>query len=125
MPHFAKNAIIINQEIMRNFENWETQDLEIAFDLEKNKEMALLKDWLSATTTFDIETKTELELLKDKILEFADYWNEDELKMQCISKMVDFSGYYKDKNYNVFSQRPLSATINGIEISLQKVSKSL
>ena len=60
--------------------------------------------------------KKKLELLKDRILVFADYWNEDELKMQCISKMVDFSGYYKDKNYNVFSQRPLSATINGIEI---------
>ena len=49
---------------MRNFENWETQDLEIAFDLVKNKEMALLKDWLGATTTFDAETKKKIRITK-------------------------------------------------------------
>ena len=101
---------------MKNFENWETQDLETAFDLEKNKKMPILEDWLSATTTFDNYTTQKIEKLKLKVLDFADYWNEDELKLQCISKMIDFALYDDSELYNIFSQRPLSATIKGIEI---------
>ena len=101
---------------MKNFENWETQDLEIAFDLERIWESKLLDNWLAAKTTFKPHEKEQLEEIQQRTFQFADYWNEDELKLQCISKMVDLAAYYKDTDYNIFSQRPLSATINGIEI---------
>jgi hypothetical protein len=101
---------------MRNFESWETQDLETLFGLEKTKQMPLLDDWLASTTVLDSYTQKRVETLKEKIFDFADYWNEDELKLQCISKIIDFAEYDEIKNFNMFSQRQISATINNIEI---------
>jgi hypothetical protein len=101
---------------MRNFESWETQDLEIEFGLEINMKSPLLAQWLSATSTFKDYEIEQIEQLKQRIFEFADYWNEDELKMQGIAKMIDFANYYGSDLYNVFSQRQISATINGIEL---------
>ncbi|MBL7815191.1 MAG: hypothetical protein JNL70_09275 [Saprospiraceae bacterium] len=100
---------------MRNFENWETQDLETEFGLVQDYNSTLLNDWLSATATFDDVTKKRLDKLSNKYFEYADYWNEDELKMQGISPILDIVDY-SSRVYTVFSQRPLSATINGIEI---------
>ncbi len=101
---------------MRNFESWETQDLEELFGLERVKQMLLLDDWLSATTTLDSYTQKRVETLKEKVFEFVEFWNEDELKLQCISKIVDFAEYDEIKPFNMFSQRSISATINNIEI---------
>lgn len=100
---------------MRNFENWETQDLEIEFGLVQDYNSTLLNNWLSSTATFDDATKKRLDKLSNKYFEYADYWNEDELKMQGISPILDIVDY-SSRFYTVFSQRPLSATINGIEI---------
>ena len=100
---------------MRNFENWETQDLEIQFGLFQNFNSSLLNDWLKSTSSFDDATKQRLDRLSQKYFEFADYWNEDELKMLGISPVLDIVDY-SSKLYTVFTQRPLSATINGIEI---------
>lgn len=60
---------------MKNFENWETQDLEIEFGLEQVREMPLLEEWLQKTTTLT-EYETQLvEYLRNKLLDNADFWN--------------------------------------------------
>jgi hypothetical protein len=100
---------------MRNFENWETQDLEIEFNLSRNFNSTLLNNWLQSTTQFDALTQQRLEKLSLKFFEFSDYWNEDELKMQGISPILDIVDYHS-ADYTVFSQRPMSAKINGIEL---------
>ena len=101
---------------MRNFESWETQDLETLFGLERIWESSLLEDWLQSITTFNSYEKEQIDELKQRIFELVDYWNEDELKLQCISKIVDFAKYNQIKQFNMFSQRSISATINNIEI---------
>ncbi len=98
-----------------DFENWETQDLEIAFGLEQVRDTKLLSDWLSSTTKFDESTKPMIDKLRDKILRFVDFWNEDELKMQGISQILYIADYTSD-DYNVFSQRPLNAVLDEIEL---------
>ena len=100
---------------MRNFENWETQDLEITFRLKKVKNMPLLNNWLDSNSTFDDSARQRIEELKNSIADFADYWNEDELKMQAISLMLDIANF-RHHQYTIFSQRTLSATVDGIEI---------
>jgi hypothetical protein len=100
---------------MRNFENWETQDLEMTFGISQVWESKLLDEWLAATEEYTPEEKKAIERLRIRTLKFADYWNEDELKLQCISIIIDIVDYTSDY-YTVFSQRPLSATINGIAI---------
>jgi len=54
-----------------NFENWETQDLEITFGSEKVKDMKLLSDWLDSVTEFDEIAKSMIEKLREHILDFC------------------------------------------------------
>ena len=103
-------------KIMRNFENWETQDIENEFDITQLKEMPLLEDWLKSTTTLDPYQTTLAEFIRTQLLDNADFWNEDELKLQFIAPLLLLIDYNKIANCKVFSQRPLSATIKGIEI---------
>jgi hypothetical protein len=74
-----------------------------------------ITDWLASTTTFVEFEKELVERVKDRILKNVDYWNEDELKLQSIASILELvnytSGFFKS-----FSQRPLIATIKGIEI---------
>lgn len=100
---------------MRNFESWETQDLETEFGLARNFQSTLLNNWLASTTTLDESTTQRLENLSTAFFESSDYWNEDELKMQGISPILDIVNY-RTPNYTIFSQRPLSATVNHIEM---------
>lgn len=98
-----------------NFESWETQDLELTFGLEQDWENEKLKEWLGAESTFNEIEKAAIEKLRLKMLQFVDFWNEDELKMQGISRILDIVDYTSDK-YTVFSQRPLKAVIDEMEL---------
>jgi hypothetical protein len=100
---------------MRNFENWDTQDLEIEFGLVQLRQMPLLEDWLKSTTTLTENETNLVEYLRNKLLDNAGFWNEDELKLQFIAPLLLVVNFDMP-NVKVFSQRPLSATINGIEI---------
>ena len=98
-----------------NFEDWETQDLEITFGLKQVWESHLLESWLQAETAFTEVEKKYVEKLRLRILKFVDFWNEDELKMQGISRILDIVDYTREE-YTIFSQRPISATIGDIEL---------
>lgn len=100
---------------MRNFENWETQDIEMTFGLEQIWESDSLKTWLSATSEVSAIAKTQIEHLQDLLLKNADFWNEDELKLQFIAPLLNLIDYTLPF-CKPFSQRKLVATINGIEI---------
>lgn len=100
---------------MRDFENWETQDLEIEFGLEQVREMPLLEEWLQKATTLT-EYETQLvEYLRNKLLDNADFWNEDELKLQFIAPLLLVVNFDMPQ-VKVFSQRTMNAIIKGIEI---------
>jgi hypothetical protein len=100
---------------MKSFETWETQDLEMTFGLQRVKNMSHLNDWLSAKSEFNETTIQRIEILRESIADFADYWNEDELKMQGISIVLDIANF-RDKKYTIYSQRTLTATVQGIEM---------
>jgi hypothetical protein len=102
---------------MRNFENWETQDIETEFGITQSYQMSLLEDWLKSTTVTLDDYQTALaELIKIKLFKNADFWNEDELKLQFIAPLLLLVDYDNIQDCKVFSQRTLSATVKGIEI---------
>jgi hypothetical protein len=100
---------------MRAFETWDTQDIEMTFGLQKVKNFPLLNDWLASTAQYDEYTTARIEKLRDVIFDYADYWNEDELKMQGISQIIDIADL-RSQYYTIFSQRPLRAVIKDIEV---------
>ncbi len=102
---------------MRNFENWETQDIEVSFDITQSYQMPLLEDWLKSTTITLEDYQTALaETIKIKLFKNADFWNEDELKLQFIAPLLLLVDYDNITDCKVFSQRSISATVKGIEI---------
>jgi hypothetical protein len=100
---------------MRNFENWETEDVETAFNLDQLRIMPLLEAWLKSTTTLSEYEAILTEYLRNKLLDNADFWNEDELKLQFIAPLLLVVNFDMPR-YKIFSQRTLTATVNGIDI---------
>lgn len=72
-----------------SFESWETQDLEITFGLKQVWEHQTLTKWLEVETEFSDSEKESIEKVRQRILHFVDFWNEDELKIQAISRILD------------------------------------
>jgi hypothetical protein len=100
---------------MRLFETLDTQDVETLFAIEQVEEMDILEDWLNSTTTLTQAENDIVIYLRKKLLQNADFWNEDELKLQFIAPLLLVVNY-DFPDYKVFSQRTLTATVNGIEI---------
>jgi hypothetical protein len=103
---------------MRSFETWEFEQVNDAFGMTQIWEHPLLDRWLKAEFEINPHKLEMLEDLRIEALRQVTTWNEDELKFLVISplmNLVKFGG--ADKEYKVFTQRRLSATVNDIEIS--------
>jgi hypothetical protein len=100
---------------MKNFEIWETQDVEITFGIEQSWENHLLTNWLEATSVITDTVKEQMNHLQVLLLKNADFWNEDELKLQFIAPLLNFVDFTLPF-CKPFSQRKLVANIKGIEI---------
>ena len=68
----------------KSFKYWETQDLHEQFNLVKLQTTDKLNKWLSAQNDISKEEKIQIEILKNKLINNANYWNEEELKIKFI-----------------------------------------
>jgi hypothetical protein len=75
----------------------------------------LLTDWLSADGEINEMDFWLLEESRAKLIENADSWNEEELKMQFISFMIFLARY--DKPIRTYYDREISAEIDGVHVS--------
>jgi hypothetical protein len=100
----------------KNFETWNFEEVEDTFGILRiRSDFKLLKDWLCANyKTNDLE-KLTIENLRFQIQENVDTWNEDELKFFFIGPLVALIGY-DIVNYKGFTQRPLSAKFEDLDI---------
>ena len=102
--------------MVKSFERWEFEELQITFGLKRLKSMPILEQWLANETEFTAVEKQELERLQNKLQDNAEVWNEDELKFFFLSHLIDLVGY-ESPYYKAFTQRKLSATIGNIELT--------
>ena len=101
---------------MRNFENWETQDLEIEFGLNQVPKMSLLDAWLSTPNCVLSEYElTRMEYLREKLNDNIAFWNEDELKIHFLS-LIFLTVEFETANTRSFSKRFFKASFNNSEI---------
>lgn len=78
--------------------------------------LPLLDEWLSAVVNVDEYQKHELSRMQRILQKKANIWNEDELKMFFIGHIIEAAELWNDK-FQPFTQRMLSANINGEDIS--------
>ncbi len=100
---------------MKSFENWEYEEVQKYFGIQRLKDYPLLNDWLTVPLELRDGEEKILERLRVRLLDHADIWNEDELKMFFISQLVDMVDF-EQENYQPFSQRHLSAKIGELEV---------
>jgi hypothetical protein len=97
----------------KSFDDWLAQDVRYTFGIKEVDKLDLLTDWLSHSFSPDAVTAAILETKRLKLRRFFRSWNEDELKLQFIAHLIDL-GQFNGQDYNMFSQRMLTATVNGV-----------
>ena len=81
-----------------------------AFGLQRLREpQPLLEDWLSATGEMSQEEQNLLDKVSIKLIDNADSWNEEELKMQFISIIILLADF--DVPIRTYYDREISETI--------------
>jgi hypothetical protein len=74
-----------------------------------------LEEWLSATGSINHEEQYMLDRVLIKLIDNADSWNEEELKMSFISVIILIADF--DNPIRTYYDREISAEINGIFLS--------
>lgn len=98
----------------KSFEKWLWEDLEEHFGL-KNADNPILKNWIINNAIISDEELTRCKQLQNSFISHYQDWNEDELKMQFIAPLINLVNYY-ETSFTAFSQRNISASLNGIEL---------
>ncbi len=101
---------------MKSFETWTFEDVEIAFQIERNYQSELLSKWLLTERNIIESQQNSIAILKNILLKNVNTWNEDELKMQFIGPLLSIVNYNTDK-YKPFTQRSLSIKTDKVETS--------
>ncbi len=101
----------------RSFESWDYQQINESFGLARIRErFEPLENWLSAQSDSTKFEEQQLDFLKKQLSIYADEWNEDELKFMFIGPLLSLINFNNEK-YKVFTQRQLSAIVDGIELN--------
>ncbi len=99
--------------IIRPFEQWLSEDVEIAFNLEFVSDLPILTEWLDVKK--DNILSFELEKLRFSLSNNVQYWNEDELKMLFIAPFLVAVDFNNPPLYRVFTQRAFSFATEEVE----------
>jgi hypothetical protein len=96
---------------MKSFKHWKFEEVEDTFGLTRVRQLERLSNWM--TTDLDaIDPKKQMRIdsLRARLLEWIDYWNEEEIKVNFIDPLlleVDFEQF----GFRGFWERYLSVSI--------------
>jgi hypothetical protein len=102
--------------MLKNFEQWDIDDVERTFGLQRRNQHPTMDAWLAAKQSISEQERDSVRHLQMNILHKIDSWNEDELKFKFIAPFVSIVGYDTDR-FNAFTQRTISATVNNVKLS--------
>ena len=102
----------------RPFSDWNKEELEETFGLNRMETVAPLEQWFQAAQTMTIEEMDAIVLnrLYKALLNNVDAWNEIELIEYCIGPLfvwVDFN----TPHFKIFSERALAGIVGDYELS--------
>ena len=96
----------------------DTEDVLDAFSLKRNVGCALLDEWLDYQTELAEADQKLLERKRLLLQNEGEYWNEEELKMKFLALLFEVADMTVPDKIKLFYERPLSAVIDGYEISV-------
>lgn len=101
---------------MRTFSSFTFEDVQELFSIKHTENLPLLNEWLAPTLSINEHEEYLISDLKQKIKKWVLSWNEDELKMFFIGPIIQIAHLETD-DFKPFTQRILTATINGMEVT--------
>jgi hypothetical protein len=99
----------------KNRENFFYPFVQPTFSITKVNNSSLFKQWLSASHEPDNVRTVLLDEIQKDLIEYANSWNKDELKMCFISPLIALI-HYNNTEYKIFAQRNLSAKFEDLGI---------
>jgi hypothetical protein len=99
----------------KNFENWTYEEVEDTFGIIKVNHPPMFNQWLTASHQPDNVRTVLLDEIQKDLIEYANSWNEDELKMCFISPLIALV-HYSNTEYKIFTQRNLSAKFEDLNV---------
>ena len=100
---------------MKSFESWETEDLKLTFGLRQLKNHPTLAAWLAADESISNEELLVLEKWQARLEKQVNYWNEEEVKIFFILKVIELIDFYNEGHYMTFSERTLGSKLQNID----------
>lgn len=89
-----------------------------SFNLETGNESALMSKWFASEFTISKHDLVRLEKIRDLYFEEGDYWNEEELKVRFLAKIMEISEMEEKGKVKAFLERNINASSEHWEISV-------
>ena len=89
-----------------------------SFNIQRQRHCKHLETWLSADYILNEDEVKIFNKIALEIAEDGDYWNEEELKIQAVGLLFFLADIKVKDKIKIFYERPLSATINGFQLSV-------
>jgi len=106
---------ILGDQIMLTFKECTLAKLDKKFGLKQTRDCPTLEAWLNQEAEISDFERQVLQQFREVLILNVHDWNEVELSQHFIGPvftLVNFTTY----NFNIFSQRSFSGTVNGIEL---------
>ena len=98
----------------KSFEKWSEQEVIEVFGLIKNKSMQLLQDWIRIEgEEIAVEKRNRLEELRVLLEDFANAFNEEDIKFHFISQLIGLIQFITPQ-YRPFLETTITTTKNDI-----------
>lgn len=91
--------------------------LKKSLSLERVERLDSLQDWLASDYQILPLEKMIIETYQANLMENVDAWNEQELALNFIGPIIALVGFGREKKFNAFSERYLTACFDEIELS--------
>jgi len=106
---------------MKPFEKWKTQEVKKVFGLQEIDKLPKLEEWFAANNQFSAEEKVKVLELQKLLKKFANYWNEEDIKVFFIIPLLQIVNFYEDNKYRPFTENTFSAEVLDVNNELQEL----
>jgi len=106
----------IKAQIMKSFESWTFEDVELTFSIKRIENHPLLMAWISTPCEISEIEKNIIKHHSNRLRRSVEAWNEDELKMLFIGPLISVVDFDTEK-YKAFTQRSLTLKTDKEEAS--------
>jgi len=96
---------------MKAFEKWETEEVERTFGISFLQESESMHQWLAYRQDLLPKESERMEVLRKKIQLFANFWNEEDLKVFFIIPIIEIVDFYAPNKYRAFMEATFQAEL--------------